>query len=50
MKLNYQKDYYKNFIDTIKSITPNQIMDLSQKYLDVNYLSKIKVGDREILI
>ena len=49
-KINCQKDYYKNFIDTIKSITPTQIRDLSQKYLDLNYISKIKVGDTEILI
>lgn len=50
MKLNHQYDYYKNFIDTIKSISPNEIRDLSQKYLDLNLISKIKVGDTEILI
>ena len=50
MKLNHKYDYYKNFIDTIKSISPNEIRDLSQKYLDLNLISKIKVGDTEILI
>lgn len=49
MKLNHKYDYYKNFIDTIKSITPFEIRDLSQKYLNLNYISKIKVGDTEIL-
>lgn len=49
MKLNCKYDYYKNFIDTIKSITPFEIRDLSQKYLNLNYMSKIKVGDTEIL-
>ena len=49
MKLNCKYDYYKNFIDTIKSITPIEIRDLSQKYLNLNYISKIKVGDTEIL-
>lgn len=49
MKLNCKYDYYKNFIDTIKSITPFEIRDLSQKYLNLNYMSKIKVGDAEIL-
>ena len=49
MKLNCKYDYYKNFIDTIKSITPIEIRDLSQKYLNLNYMSKIKVGDTEIL-
>lgn len=49
MKLNCKYDYYKNFIDTIKSITPFEIRDLSQKYLNLNYISKIKVGDTEIL-
>lgn len=49
MKLNCKYDYYKNFIDTIKSITPIEIRDLSQKYLNLNYISKIKVGDAEIL-
>ena len=49
-KINCQYDYYKKFIETIKSITPTQIRDLSQKYLDLNYISKIKVGDTEILI
>ena len=50
MKLNHKYDYYKNFIDTVKSISPNEIRDLSQKYLDLNLISKIKVGDTEILI
>ena len=49
MKLNCKYDYYKNFIDTIKSITPFEIRNLSQKYLNLNYISKIKVGDTEIL-
>ena len=50
MKINHKYDYYKNFIDTVKSISPNEIRDLSQKYLDLNLISKIKVGDTEILI
>ena len=49
MKLNCKYDYYKNFIDTIKSITPFEIRNLSQKYLNLKYISKIKVGDTEIL-
>jgi predicted Zn-dependent peptidase len=49
-KIECQYDYYKNFINTIKTITPNQVRDLSQKYLDLNYFAKIKVENNENLI
>lgn len=46
-KMNYEYDYYKDFLYTIKNISVKDIRDLSQKYLDLHYMSKIIAGDEE---
>ena len=46
-KMNYEYDYYKDFLYTIKNITVKDIRDLSQKYLDLHYMSKIIAGDEK---
>lgn len=48
-KMNYEYDYYKDFIQTIKTITIEDVRDLSQRYLDLRYMSKIIVGDNKII-
>ncbi len=48
-KMSYEYDYYKDFLLTIKNITIEDIRDLSQKYLDLRYMSKIIAGDDKII-
>jgi predicted Zn-dependent peptidase len=36
--------YYENFIRIIKSITPEELRDLAQKYLDKNEIYELRVG------
>ena len=48
-KMNYEYDYYRDFLHTIKNITVEEIRDLSQKYLDLQYMTKIIAGDEESL-
>jgi predicted Zn-dependent peptidase len=47
-KMNYQYDYYKDFIHTIKTITVEDVRELSQRYFNLQYMSKIIVGDNKI--
>lgn len=45
-EVNLDFDYYNRLIDTIKSTTPAQIRDISQKYLDPETMSTIIAGIR----
>ena len=38
----------KDFIHTIKTITVEDVRELSQRYFDLQYMSKIIVGDNKI--
>ena len=45
-EVNLDFDYYSRLIDAIKSTTPAQIRDISQKYLDPETMSTIIAGIR----
>ncbi len=44
LEYGLSSDYFQNYIDTIKSITPEEIRDLAQKYFDKNDLYELIVG------
>lgn len=48
-KMNCEYDYYKEFLHTIKTINVENVRDLSQKYLDLQYMSNIVAGDEDSL-
>jgi len=46
-QLNLDEKYFYNFINTIKTITPQQIRDLAQKYLDPDTMLEVVAGDKQ---
>ncbi len=44
LEYGLSSDYFQNYIDTIKSITPEEIRDLAQKYFNKNDLYELIVG------
>jgi predicted Zn-dependent peptidase len=44
LEYGLSSDYFQNYIDTIKSITPEEIRNLTQKYFDKNNLYELIVG------
>ncbi len=44
LEYGLSSDYFQNYIDTIKSITPEEIRNLTQKYFDKNDLYELIVG------
>jgi predicted Zn-dependent peptidase len=44
LEYNLEYDYLDNMINVVKSITPEQVRDIAQKYLDVNSLYEVVVG------
>ncbi len=44
MGLGY--DYYDTYINTVKTITPKQLLELANKYLDFNSFEKVIVGKK----
>jgi predicted Zn-dependent peptidase len=43
---NLGYDYYKNYIDVVRTITPKQVQELANKYLDYNQFDKVIVGKK----
>lgn len=44
LEYNFGYDYYYKYIETIKSITPEQVLSLSEKYLDPSSFYEVVVG------
>ena len=44
LEYGLDNSYFQNYIDTVRSITPEEIRDLTQKYFDKNDLFELIVG------
>ncbi|MDB5013804.1 MAG: peptidase [Daejeonella sp.] len=43
---NLGYDYYKNYIEVVRTITPQQVQELANKYLDYSHFDKVIVGKK----
>lgn len=47
MKYNLPKDYYQKYFENIDAVTPEQVLQVSKKYIDANQAIVVVVGDKE---
>ena len=47
LKYNLPKDYYQKYFENIDAVTPEQILEISKKYIDADQAIIVVVGDKE---
>ena len=49
LKFDFEKDYYEKYLRVITQVSKEDIQRLAQKYLDINQMIELRVGNATII-